>query len=100
MTVKPEYASYWSTRNQVTELINILSPTDDLAGISRVVVSGESSPIENTESGRFDFNARGMSTQTLSSSLSSILPQILALVVMTIAGFAIAYAKFIRMDVR
>jgi ABC-2 type transport system permease protein len=41
-----------------------------------------------------------MSTQTLSSSLSSILAQILALVVMTIAGFAVAYAKFIRMDVR
>jgi ABC-2 type transport system permease protein len=41
-----------------------------------------------------------MSSPTLGSTLPAVLPQVLALVVMTIAGFAIAYAKFIRMDVR
>lgn len=102
MTINPDYTSYWSTRNQVTELINIVSPTNDLAGISRVIVSGESSPTENTMGGQFDFGARGMAStaSSLSASLSSIIPQVLALLVMTIAGFGIAYAKFIRMDVR
>ncbi len=101
MTVNPEYTSYWTTRNQVTELVNLLSPTNDLTGIARVVVSGESSPTENTASGQFDFRSRGMtSSTTLSASLSSILPQVLALLVMCIAGFGIAYAKFVRMDVR
>jgi ABC-2 type transport system permease protein len=101
MTVNPEYTSYWTTRNQVTELVNLLSPTNDLTGISRVVVSGESSPTENTASGQFDFRSRDMtSSASLSSSLASILPQVLALLVLCIAGFGIAYAKFVRMDVR
>jgi ABC-2 type transport system permease protein len=101
MTVNPEYTSYWTTRNQVTELVNLLSPTNDLSGISRVVVSGESSPTENTASGQFDFRSRDMtSSASLSSSLASILPQVLALLVLCIAGFGIAYAKFVRMDVR
>lgn len=101
MTVNPEYTSYWTTRNQVTELVNLLSPTNDLNGISRVVVSGESGPTENSASGQFDFSSRGMtSSTTLGTSLSSILPQVLALLVMSIAGFGIAYAKFVRMDVR
>lgn len=101
MAVNPEYTSYWTTRNQVTEVVNLLSPTNDLTGIARVVVSGESSPTENSASGQFDFRSRGMtSSTTLGASLSSILPQVLALFVMCIAGFGIAYAKFVRMDIR
>jgi ABC-2 type transport system permease protein len=101
MTVNPEYTSYWTVRNQITEAINLISPTSDLEGISNVVVSGEQSPVSSSSSsGTFNFRSSGMSTPTLGDSISSILPQILALLVMIIAGFAISYAKFVRMDVR
>jgi hypothetical protein len=49
---------------------------------------------------QFNFRQQGMSSPTLGSTLPAILPQVLALLVMMIAGFAISYAKFIRMDVR
>jgi ABC-2 type transport system permease protein len=100
MQINPEYTSYWSTRNTITGAVNLISPTSDLEGIANVVVSGEQSPITNEGGGQFDFRQMGMSTPSLGSSLSAILPQVLALLVMTVAGFAIAYAKFIRMDVR
>jgi ABC-2 type transport system permease protein len=100
MQINPEYTSYWNTRNQITEAICLISPTYDLDGISRVVVDRQQSPVTTTDQGMFRIEMLGMSTPSLGSTLPSILPQILALVVMTIAGFAISYAKFIRMDVR
>lgn len=101
MTVNPEYTSYWSLRNQITEAINLISPTSDLEGIANVVVSGEESPVSTSStSGQFNFQSMGMSTPSLGSTISSTLPQVLALVVMIVGGFAIAYAKFVRMDVR
>jgi ABC-2 type transport system permease protein len=100
MRINPEYTSYWNTRNQITEAIDLVSPTSDLTGIALVVVNGQQSPLSNSGGGQFNFRQRGMSSPTLGNTLSSILPQVLALLVMTIAGFGISYAKFIRMDVR
>ncbi len=100
MQINPEYTSYWNTRNQITEMACLLSPTYDLQGISRVVVSGQQSPVSTSGAGQFQFRERGMSSPSLGSTLPSILPQAMALAVMAIAGFAIAYAKFVRMDVR
>lgn len=100
MQVNPEYTSYWSKRNQITEAIDLISPTSDLNGISNVIVSGQQSPVTNSGSGQFNFRERGMSSPSLGNTLPAILPQVLSLIVITIAGFAIAYAKFTRMDVR
>jgi ABC-2 type transport system permease protein len=103
MTINPEYTSYWNTRNQVTEAIDLLSPTEDFSGIINVVVNRQSSPLvtDSSISGRFTIGGQdSSSSNTLSSTLPSVLPQVLALVVMIIAGFALSYARFIRMDVR
>ncbi|AFD00780.1 ABC-type transport system involved in multi-copper enzyme maturation, permease component [Methanocella conradii HZ254] len=100
MEINPEYTSYWNTRNQITEMVCLLSPTYDLQGISRVVVSGQQSPVSTSVSGQFQFREMGMSSPSLGSTLPSILPQVVALLVISMAGFAISYAKFVRMDVR
>jgi len=96
----PAYTTYSNTRNEITEAITLLSPTSDLTSISAVVINRQSSPTSATGAGVFEITRLGRTTPSLGSSLPSILPQILALVVMTIAGFAISYAKFTRMDVR
>ncbi|WP_174591813.1 ABC transporter permease [Methanocella conradii] len=100
MEINPEYTSYWNTRNQITEMVCLLSPTYDLQGISRVVVSGQQSPVSTSASGQFRFREMGMSSPSLGSTIPSILPQVVALIVISLAGFAISYAKFVRMDVR
>lgn len=103
MTINPSYTSYWNTRNQITEAIDLLSPTEDFTGIINVVVDRQSTPLttDSSISGRFTFGGESSTTSnTLSSTLPSVLPQVLALVVMIIGGFALSYAKFIRMDVR
>lgn len=99
MQINPEFTSYENTRNQITEAMDLLSPTSDLNGIASVVIDRQQSPVSNNAIGRFQFNG-DTATPSLGSSLPSILPQILALLVMTIVGFAISYAKFTRMDVR
>lgn len=101
MEINPEYTSYWNTRNQISEAINLLSPTEDFKGIINVVVDRQSSPIvsDNNIQGRFEFVGRN-SNVSLASTLSSIIPQVLALLVMIVGGFVLSYAKFIRMDVR
>ena len=101
MQINPEYTSYMNTRNSITEALDLISPTSDLTGISNVVVSGEQNPVSSSGmAGAFNFRQRGMSAPTLGGTLPSILPQVLSLIVIAIAGFAISYAKFIRMDVR
>lgn len=100
MQANPDYTSYENLHNQITGAVDLLSPTEDLTGIARVVVAGQQSPEASSGTGGFKFYEAGMSTPTLGSTLPSILPQVLALLVITIAGFAISYAKFTRMDVR
>jgi ABC-2 type transport system permease protein len=98
MQINPEYTSYENTRSQIIGAADLISPTSDLTSIARTILGGQQSTVSG--SGLFEFRDRGMSSPSLGSTLPAILPQVLALVVMTIAGFAIAYAKFIRMDVR
>ena len=80
--------------------MDLISPTSDLTSIASVVVNRQSNPSASQGlAGQFELN--GVSTTpSLGSSLGSILPQIISLLVITIAGFVISYAKFIRMDVR
>jgi len=100
MTVNPAYTTYINNQNTITEAMDLVSPTSDLTAISAVVVDGQSSP-EATSNLAGAFDIRGVTTTpTLGSSISSILPQIISLLVITIVGFVISYAKFIRMDVR
>ena len=100
MEVNPAYTTYVNSENAITEAMDLVSPTSDLTAISAVIVDGQSSP-EATSNLAGAFNIRGVTTTpTLGSSISSILPQIISLLVITIVGFVISYAKFIRMDVR
>jgi ABC-2 type transport system permease protein len=100
MTINPAYTAYWNTRNQITEGLDLLSPTEDFQGILNVVVNRDSSPIATSGiAGRF-VSPSGSSATTFGDTLPSILPQVIALLVMILGGFALSYAKFIRMDVR
>jgi ABC-2 type transport system permease protein len=100
MTVNPAYTTYINNQNTITEAMDLVSPTADLTAISAVVVDRQSSP-EATANLAGAFDIRGVTTTpTLGSSISSILPQIISLLVITIVGFVISYATFIRMDVR
>jgi ABC-2 type transport system permease protein len=100
MEVNPAYTTYIHNENTITEAMDLVSPTSDLTSISAVVVDRQSSPSATSGlAGAFDI--RGVTTTpTLGSSISTILPQIISLLVITIVGFVISYAKFIRMDVR
>ena len=103
MSINPEYTSYWNTRNQVTEAIDLLSPTQDFTGIINVVVDRQSTPLTTGFKHRrqVHYHRRSSSSSnTLGSTLPSVLPQVLALLVMIIGGFALSYIKFMRMDVR
>lgn len=102
MSINPAYTSYWNTRNQVTEAIDLLSPTQDFTGIINVVVDRQSTPLttDSNIAGRFITLGGSSSGNTLGSTLPSVLPQVLALLVMIIGGFALSYIKFMRMDVR
>ncbi len=103
MSINPAYTSYWNTRNQVTEAVDLLSPTQDFTGIINVVVDRQSTPLttDSNIAGRFTIGGQSSATSnTLGNTLPSVLPQALALIVMIIGGFALSYAKFIRMDVR
>ncbi len=100
MQVNPEYTSYMNVRNQITGAVGLISPTSNLEGIARVVIGGQQSAVFNAGPGQFSFREMGMSSPSLGSTLPAVLPQVLALVVIAVAGFAVSYAKFIRMDVR
>jgi ABC-2 type transport system permease protein len=102
MTINPAYTSYWNTRNQVTEAIDLLSPTQDFTGIINVVVDRQSAPLitDSNIAGRFTFGGSSSGNNALGNTLPSVLPQALALLVMILGGFALSYIKFMRMDVR
>jgi len=99
MTINPEYTSYWSTRNAIQNTLNIISPTYNYQMISQVINEKLSSPrTSSTNQGFFIRSAD--QTVSLWTSLSSVWINILALLVMIIVGFGIAYVRFIRVDVR
>jgi ABC-2 type transport system permease protein len=101
MQLNPAYIEYQKMESMITGTISLISPTSDLNDIVSVVTGGQSAiSAGNSVSGQFVYTSVGMSAPTLGSTIFTVLPQMLALLVISIAGFAIAYAKFIRMDVR
>jgi ABC-2 type transport system permease protein len=102
MQINSEYTSYYDKYNQITGIMNVLSPSQDFTTISEVINGRLSSTATIGTAGAdrgFFQRASGQST-SIWESLSSVWMNILALLVMIIAGFGISYARFIREDVR
>jgi ABC-2 type transport system permease protein len=99
MTINPEYTDYWNKRNQITGIINVISPSNDFDAIAQVITGRLTSPTQG--SGGAGFYQR-LSGETVSvwDSLSLVWTNFLALIVMIIIGFGVSYAKFVRVDVR
>jgi ABC-2 type transport system permease protein len=99
MQMNPEYTAYAEKRSQIVGAINLLSPAEDFNSISSVIVGKSSSPMAGRAVGVY-VSKFGESPPTLMDTLPSTLPNVLALLVMAILGFALSYVKFMRMDVR
>ncbi|CAJ36159.1 ABC transporter permease [Methanocella arvoryzae] len=99
MAINPEYTSYWSTRNTIEGIMNVISPSYNYEVISQVITEKLASPrTSGSNPGLFQRSAD--QSVSLMESLSSVWMNILALVVMIVVGFGISYVKFIRADVR
>ncbi len=97
MQINPEYTDYWNKRNQITGIINVISPSNDFDAISRAITGRQGSLNQGT-AGLYQRLAG--ETVSVWDSLSSVWMNFLALIVMIVAGFGISYAKFVRVDVR
>ncbi|HMK46550.1 MAG TPA: ABC transporter permease subunit [Methanocella sp.] len=100
MTINPDYQAYVSNRNNIENIMNVISPTYNYGVISQVVNEKLSAPRSST-SGNVGFYQQSVDQSvSVITSLSSVLLNILAMLVMIIVGFAVSYVKFIRVDVR
>lgn len=97
--INPEYTDYWNKRNQITGIINMISPGNDFEAISQAITGRLNSP--GGAGGNFVV-AKRLSGETVSvwESLSSVWTNFLALIVMIVIGFGVSYMKFVRVDVR
>ncbi|MGA9141165.1 MAG: ABC transporter permease subunit [Methanocella sp.] len=101
MQINPAYTDYYNKHNQITGLLNILSPSQDFSTISEVINGRLSSVASLSQGGaRGEFRMADGKTASIWESLSSVWMNFLALIVMIILGFGISYAKFVREDVR
>jgi ABC-2 type transport system permease protein len=99
MEINPEYTDYWNKRNQITGIINVISPSNDFDAISQVITGRLSSPNQGSVGQGFFLRLSG-ETVSVWDSLSSVWTNFLALIVMIVIGFGVSYAKFVRVDVR
>ncbi|OPY28876.1 MAG: ABC-2 family transporter protein [Methanocella sp. PtaU1.Bin125] len=101
MQINQEYTDYYNKRNQITGLLNILSPSQDFTAISEVI-NGRLSSVGSIGAGGERGMFQRISGQTVSvwQSLSSVWMNFLALIVMIVVGFGVSYARFVRVDVR
>jgi ABC-2 type transport system permease protein len=102
MQMNPEYTAYYDKYNQITGVLNMLSPSQDFTTISEVINGRLASTATIGASGGnqgFFQRANGQSV-SIWESLSSVWMNVLALIVIIVAGFGISYARFIREDVR
>jgi ABC-2 type transport system permease protein len=99
MEINPEYTDYWNKRNQITGIINVISPSNDFDAISQVITGRLSSPTQGSAEQGF-FKRLSGETVSVWDSLSSVWTNFLALIVMIVIGFGVSYAKFVRVDVR
>ncbi len=103
MQINPAFTDYQNKHNQITSLINVISPSQDFTTISRVINERMANPNEFSSGGGMTVGIfKRLSGQTVSvwDSLSSVWMNFLALIVMIIIGFGISYARFVRVDVR
>jgi ABC-2 type transport system permease protein len=102
MQINPEYTSYYSKYNQITGILNMLSPSQDFTTIAEVINGrlASTATIGSTSGNMGFFQIDDSRSVSIWESLSSVWTNILALIVMIIAGFGISYARFIREDVR
>jgi ABC-2 type transport system permease protein len=99
MEINPEYTDYWNKRNQITGIINVISPSNDFDAISQVITGRLTSPTQGVAGEGF-FKRLSGETVSVWDSLGSVWTNFLALIVMIIIGFGVSYAKFVRVDVR
>lgn len=103
MEINPAFTDYQNKRNQITSIINVISPSQDFTTIADVINNRRANPNEVTTSGGRAVGVfQRLTGQTVSvwDSLSSVWTNFLALFVMIIIGFGISYARFVRVDVR
>jgi ABC-2 type transport system permease protein len=103
MQINPAFTDYQNKHNQITSLINVISPSQDFTTISQVINGRMANPNEFSSGGGRTvgvFQRLSGQTVTIWDSLSSVWMNFLALIVMIVIGFGISYARFVRVDVR
>jgi ABC-2 type transport system permease protein len=104
MAINSEYTEYWNQRNQITGTINMASPLNNFQSISEVLLQKLKSPSSSMQISS-DRNVVMFSRLpeieiNAADSLSSVIGNILSLLVMAIAALGASYVKFMRLDVR
>ncbi len=99
MQMNPEFTDYYNKRNQITGIINVISPSQDFTAISEAITGQATGALSGAGGNGFFVREAGQAT-SLMASLSSVWTNFLALVVMIVIGFGVSYMKFVRADVR
>ncbi len=102
MQINPAFMDYQNKRNQITSILNVISPSQDFTTISQVITGRLGNPNEISAGGMSVGIFKRIDGQTVSiwDSLSSVWTNFLALLVMIVIGFGVSYARFVRVDVR
>ena len=100
MQMNPEYTDYWNKRNQITGIINVISPSNNFDAISQVVTGRLTSPVQSSSGGAGFFKRLSGETVSVWDSLAGVWINFLALLVMIVIGFGVSYMRFVRVDVR
>jgi len=97
MQVNPAYMTYELKMNIITGIMDLASPTSDLSGISSDLLSSETATVNTDVNGHVQ---AASNVQKSNNSIADALLGSIPMLVITILGFAIAYLRFMRMDVR
>ena len=96
MQVNPAFTSYEMKMNIITGLMDLTSPTSDLTGISSDLFSSKATTVSTDVNGHVQVASEAQSSN---DSIGDTLLGSIPMLVITILGFAIAYLRFMRMDV-
>ena len=99
MQVNPAYTTYEHNMNMITDLVDLVSPTSDLTSISSDLLSSQTTSMSTSVNGHVE-NIMTSISKSSGNSISVLLLESISLLAITIVGFAIAYSRFMRMDVR
>jgi ABC-2 type transport system permease protein len=100
MQMNPEYTDYWNKHNQITGIINVISPSNNFDSISQVITGRLTSPVQSSSGSAGFFKRLSGETVSVWDSLSSVWINFLALIVMIVIGFGVSYMRFVRVDIR